>query len=159
MEQHRPELYNQLLKVEEEEGQHAWRSFLYNVEAARSLGPLSHQEAMALLSAGHRWAGGGWTTSRASRALHSLTGIPLIAAEVSSYRDAWLYALSMHFNVDVPSLELSDRSSEAAFALASLLSGEEEDEEEPPREAQQHDEESEEETEVQLSWDEQLLEL
>ena len=99
MEEDQESFYQQLLKVDELDGQNAWGTFLFNVPLARSLGGISAEEATVLLQAGCKWAGNGWTTSRASRALHSLTGIPLVASTVAAYRDAWLYALSMAFNV------------------------------------------------------------
>ena len=114
-------LFGDLLRVEEPEGQEAWSQFLFNVAAAKKLVGFSPEEAVTVLQAGSRWEGCGWTTSRASRTLNSLTGVCLVASAVSAYRDAWLYALPMAWGVDVASLDLSDRAAEAAFALCNLL--------------------------------------
>ena len=54
--------------------------------------------------------------------LYDLVGVPVVAAEVSSYRNSWLFALAMVHNVEVGGLDLSDTASEVAFALASLIS-------------------------------------
>ena len=126
MEEDKESLFSLLLRVDEAEGQQAWCSFLFDIPAARSLSALPSEEALKLLQAGHRYSGAGWTTSRASRTLHALTGIPLVASAVSAYRDAWLYALSMAWNVEVVGLDLTDRSAEASFALCSILCGAEE---------------------------------
>ena len=69
------------------------------------------------------------------------------------YRDLWLYALSIHWNVEVDGLSLSDRASEAAFVLAGLLA-EEADDHVQDRENPQ--EEPTEEEEHSFPWDEKL---
>ena len=75
-------------------------------------------KAADVLAAGARWSGAGWNTSRASRALHSLTGVPLVSGDLDSYKNAYLYALAILLDVDIPSLSLSDRAAEVAFGLA-----------------------------------------
>ncbi len=110
--------FNTLLAPEGEEGSNAWSAFLFNADAARALRGLPPDKAGLLLAAGHGWSGRGWTTSRASCQLHQLTGVPLVAVTITAYRDAWLFALSVVLEVEVAGLDLTDRSSEAAFALA-----------------------------------------
>ena len=96
---------------------------MFNISQARSLATfLVLEQARRLLNEGSKYAGSGWTTSRASRVLWDLVGVPLVAAEVSSYRNSWLFALALVHNVEVGGLDLSDRASEAAFALTSLIS-------------------------------------
>ena len=56
---------------------------------------------------------------------------PLVAAEVTAYRDSWLFAFAMVHNVEVGGVALSDRASEAAFALSSLISQPEQWQEQP----------------------------
>ena len=146
--------FQDLLRVEEPVGQEAWNKFLFNVPAAIALGSLSAEDATLLCQAGHKWQGTGWTTARASKLLHTVSGVPLVAAQISHYRDAWLFALALWFEVEVTYLDLSDRSSEAAFAICSALatagSAAERD---APRHAQPEDED--EEPVNRLPWDEQ----
>ncbi len=54
--------------------------------------------------------------------------MPLVAATISAYQDAWLFALLVVLDVEVAGLDLTDRSSEAAFALASVIQGDQEPE-------------------------------
>jgi hypothetical protein len=117
------QVYERLLEPTTPEGSAAWEAYMFNIPQVRSLATsLSLEQARRLLNEGSKYAGGGWTTSRASRVLWDLVGVPLVAAEVSSYRNSWLFALAMVHNVEVGGLDLSDRASEAAFALASLIS-------------------------------------
>jgi hypothetical protein len=122
-----------------EDSHKAWQAFLYNIEQVRLLGDVSTENALLVIAGGSKWNGSGWTTSRASQRLHSLTQVPLVTAEFNQYRNAWLYCLSMLWNVEVTELTLSDAAAEAAFRLASVCSqgGEwmEEDEEEEEQEA------------------------
>ena len=121
----------------------------YNVDQVRLLGDVSMEDALKVIAGGSRWTGSGWTTSRASQRLHSLTQVSLVTAEFNQYRNAWLYCLSMLWNVEVTELTLSEAAAEAAFRLASVCSeaGEwmEEDEE---------DDQPEGESPVALDWDE-----
>ena len=90
----------------------------FDVEKSREIAVfLKGKTARAgdLLAAGSRWSGAGWNTSRASRALQSLTGVPLVSSDLDSYKNAYLYALAILLDVDIPSLNLSDRAAEAAL--------------------------------------------
>ena len=49
--------------------------------------------------------------------------MPLVASEVSAYRNAWLFALAMLLDINLHALDLSDRAAEAAFALVETLQG------------------------------------
>ena len=103
----------------------AWGKFLFNVEQARALGPLEKPVAVQIIEAGVKWTSAdGWTTSRASQRLYQLTGVPLVTNNMTEYKHAWLYALTMVWAVDVETLLLSDRAAEAAFGLAAVLGGE-----------------------------------
>ena len=118
------EFVGRLLRPEDDDGQEAWAQFLFNFEMGRALVMLPPETVSALLVPGANWSGSGWTTSKASRVLYGLTQIPLVASVVSAYSHAWLFALSIVANLEVSGLDLTDRASEAAFALASLISGE-----------------------------------
>ena len=80
-------------------------------------------KAAALLKEGANWTGLGWNTGRASKRLHDLVGVPLVSADFNQYKYSFLYALAMLWSIEVPTMELSDRASEAAFALVSLFQG------------------------------------
>ena len=84
---------------------------------------IGESEAKTLLAAATNWAGGGWTTSRASRALYSLTSVPLVSADFSQYKNSWFYALSFFWNVSIDTFDLTDRAAEAAFQLVNALQG------------------------------------
>ena len=114
--------WQQLLKVEELEGAKAWGEFLFNIPAAREFVAQVSKEAVSLaLSQGQKWNGMGWTTSRASRVVYELTGVPLVSSKVEEYRDAFLFALAMTTNVEVLGLDLGDRASEVAYYLCGLI--------------------------------------
>ena len=120
-----------------EESTRSWQSFWYNIYRVLLLGDVSTEDPLKVISGGLRWTGSGWTMSRASQGLHSLTQVPLATAEYDQYRNAWLYCLSMLWNVEVTELSLSDAAAEAAFRLASVCSEsgdsmEEDDEDDHP---------------------------
>ena len=122
----KPEMNNPLsLALIGEENEATWSSFMFNVAQAQSLGQLPREDALRLLDFCARYTGSGWTTSRASRALFELTSVPLVASVVSAYRNAWLFALAMLWDIDL-NVDLSDRAAEAAFALVETLQGQNE---------------------------------
>ena len=101
-----------------------WSTFFLDVNKVRSLaGKITATETAAIISAGQRWSGAGWNTSRASKALYNLTAVPLVKAEWRDYRNAFLYALSLYLEVEVQELDLGDKVAEAAFALLSVFTG------------------------------------
>ena len=78
------EEYLQSLMKPGEEGDAAWSTFLYNMEAARFfINTCSKEQVSQLLARGSLWQGGGWTTSKASLTLWEWTHIPLVSAEVA----------------------------------------------------------------------------
>ena len=50
-----------------------------------------------------------------------VTGVPLVSADFAQYKNSFLFALSLFWEVDVPKMDLSDRASEAAFGLAAVF--------------------------------------
>ena len=114
-----------LIAVETEAGQQAWKTFLFNVQKVRELTEVvDSTTAQQILQAGMRWAGGGWNTTTASRALHDLCGVPLVSSQFDAYRDSWIYGCALHWKVDIPEFSLSELSAAAAFAVASVCAGE-----------------------------------
>jgi hypothetical protein len=113
---------SRLLQGDEGEGKQAWAEFLFNIPLARSF--LTHvpkDTTTACLNQGIKWGGLGWTTSRASRVVYELTGVPLVTSRVEDYRDAFLFAIAMAKEVEINVLHLSDRASEAAYQLCAIL--------------------------------------
>ena len=111
----------------EEEGQLAWSACLFNVKKARALEAIiSQDQARKMLNDSHKWVGAGWATSKASSVPWNVVGVPLVAVEVTTYKDSWLLALAMVHNVAVGGVALPERASEAEFALSSLISQPEE---------------------------------
>ena len=67
----------------------AWSAYLFNAEKARALVViLSQVQARKMVNEGPKWAEVGWTTPRASSVLWNLVGVPLVAVEVTAYRDS-----------------------------------------------------------------------
>ena len=136
--------------------------FLFNVELAQTLKDLSAEQAGALLQAGSKWAGSGWSTARAFKQLQATVGVPLVQSSISTYRDSWLFALSLFWDVEVGLLDLPDRGAEAAFALCARLSegrGGVPSQEPVTREGREAEEEEDEEAAARFDWDEPLYEL
>ena len=114
-----------LLAVESESGQTTWKDFLFSVPKVRELDKIITPEAaVGVIQAGLQWSGGGWNSSTASKALFQLTGVPLVSKDFTSYRDAWLYGLAQHWQVEVPECELSPQAAAAACAVTEACGGE-----------------------------------
>ena len=94
-----------------------------DVSRVRSVGELLNQEtSRQLLTAGQQWQGTAWNTSKASKVLYSLTGVPIVRGVWQEYRNAFLYALSLYLEVEILELDLSDRVADVAFSLAQVFS-------------------------------------
>lgn len=115
------EFINQLTTPGAEEFDNTWCRFLFDVRAGRGL-KVEQDVAKQIVASGAAWGGGGLTTSQASKRLYDTTGVALVADSVAQYKDCWLFALSMIWNLDISQLALSDRAAEGAFALATLMS-------------------------------------
>ena len=147
------ELIGKLLDNTSSEWSTTWSTFLFNVLAVQALG--YPPQAQDIITAGEAWRGDGWTTSRASKVLYEVTGVPLVSATVEDYKGAFLYALALHWGLDVASFELSERASDAAFALASAFSWV--DQEEGVREDEMEDDDDDTEGgEPVFPWEERL---
>ena len=121
------ELFQKLLEVDKESGKQAWRSFLFNLEEARLLKSLMTEErAQVLFQAGTLWNGDGWNSTSASKVLYNLTGVPLVSGEFGHYRDCWMYAIAVYWDVG-SQVTLQDSVANAAFQLAQACSSEGDD--------------------------------
>lgn len=118
------EVLQKLLNPDVEGFEDSWNQFFMDVQKVREIGSLlTPQLAQQLLVAGQAWKGTGWNTSKASKTLFTLTGVPLVKSTWQDYRNSFLYALSLFYEVDVQELDLTDRSADAAFNLCQVFSG------------------------------------
>jgi hypothetical protein len=92
---------------------------MFNMEQAHLLKQAKAEEIMAILAAGSKFTGTGWSTGRASKALYEICSKALVKATIEPYVQVWLYALAIITGVDLPAAELPQELAEAAFAIAS----------------------------------------
>ena len=159
----------QLVAVEDGEAFNAaWDAFFLDPVRVVELSPLVTKEiAAAVLQAGVNWNGSGWTTSRASKQLFSLVNVALVSGDIGQYRNSFLFALALLWEVEVPTLELGDKASESAFALAQFFAeacSEEaemhgEDQAQATQKKQENATEEDKPAEAPMEWDEVLLPL
>ena len=134
-----------------------WSSFLFNIEAVVSLGTPS--DPTAIITAGEKWEGEGWATSRASKVLYEATGVPLVSASVDDYKGSFLYALALYWSLDVARFNLGERASDAAFALAGFFGAAAEGQGQGADEEFEDDEDGSEEGSLVFPWEERLQTL
>jgi hypothetical protein len=143
------------LTIEGPDFERSWSNFLFNVPQALKLREKEKEQVMQVLLAGQRYSGTGWTTGRASKTLHELSGVAIVRAQIDGYRDCWLYAVALMAAVDLPAVELPPEVAEAAFSLVAYV-------EQPEEQGGAHhkeDEDTEEEDEWEFEWDEPSLPL
>ena len=118
------ELLQGLLDTQNDRFEESWSLFFMDVSRVQKVTELLTPEtSRQLLAAGQNWQGTNWNTSKASKVLYTLTGVPIVKAAWPEYRNAFLYALSLHLEVEILELELPDRVADAAFTLAQVFSG------------------------------------
>ena len=133
-----------------------WAHFLFNVGQAMCLkekkakAELKDDDIIAILVAGRKYTGSGWSTGRASRRLFELSHVGVIRATIAGYRDAWLYSLALLTDVDVPQTELEADLAAAAFSLVEWLENPQEVPQEPNSPLSVDDDS---EDEYRFSWD------
>ena len=113
---------------------------------------------MEMLQAGSTNLGGGWTTGRASKRLYELSGVGIVRPQIEPYRDTWLYALALLFDVDLPTVNLPAECAEAAFALAHAVEHPE-GEQDPGQQVTGEDMDSDTDETPKFAWDEVETEL
>ena len=62
------------------------------------------------------------TTTRCALLFRNLVGFPLVSSEFLKYRGSFLFALAVHWDVDVLRYDLSPEQSQAAFGFVDYLS-------------------------------------
>ena len=100
----------------------AWNSFLFNLDAARNITEtLSKEVAVEIVKAGAQCSLP-LTTTQASRKLHETAGVSLVSAQKQDYVNVWLYALALHWEIELDGVELNPAAAAAAFKLMERLS-------------------------------------
>ena len=102
----------------------AWSDFLFDVKRAKKLVNFDPAVAAQVLEAGLRFDGTGWSTTRASKALHAVTNVPLVSSSVKTYLHCWLYTLALMWEIDINQVDLPDNASAGSFALLEAITGE-----------------------------------
>ena len=115
------ELLQSLIIVDEQARVNAWTEFLFNIDQVKLLGCPASVLTKQVLAAGAEWPDTGWNTSSASKRVWSLTGIALVSAQLSDYLHSWLFALALHWDLDVPEISLAPGAAGVAFALSALF--------------------------------------
>ncbi len=84
--------------ISEDEGlfNAAWGSFFLNVDlTARFLKETPLENLSATLSAGSRWQGTGWNTTRAAKELKRVAGISMVTGSWPEYLGSFLFSLAL----------------------------------------------------------------
>ena len=141
----------------EEHREQAWTSFMFNVDEALQLRNATKDEVLAVLAAGGKFGGTGWSTGKASRTLFGLSGVAVVKSSVQPYINAWLFAIALITQMDLPQFDLDKDVAEAAFAIAARV-----DKVAPtpvPAEPVALDSEDSDDEQVRFGWDEDATEL
>ena len=110
---------SKLTALDEGESTAAWAAFFLNEVAVVQFFRESQPSSVsAVLSAGSQWSGAGWDTTKCAKTVRTLTGVAMVTNELKDYLHAFLFSLALVANLDLPSLELSDKASDVAFRLA-----------------------------------------
>ena len=119
-------LSTKLTQVDDGEYHHAWKTFLFNIPAVKTVTTEiadNVELANEILRAGQAWSGSGCTTGYCSKTLFGATGVTLVSAQFADYIGAFLYSLCLHWSLEVLQLDLPDKAAEAAFALSQAYGG------------------------------------
>lgn len=137
-----------------------WGRLFFNPVAIRELADFVAAEDdplrfhNQLLLAGANWDGSGWTTSRAAKTIHKVTGVALVEESLEEYKNAFLFALSVVLNVDIPRLQLGSAAGAAALEFAAVVAGKPNSGSERLRKPPQEEQAAEEAEDVQyLDWE------
>jgi len=140
-----------------QEGPHfenKWSTFMFNVEEAMQLKKSTKEQIMAVMQAGSKYQGTGWSTGKASKKLYDLSGVAIVKAKIDSYRDCWLYTVSLLTGVDLPTVELPQDCAGAAFAILTQIEGRQREEPGSPTSLSDNEEEI-----LTFDWDEKEEQL
>ena len=102
----------------------AWNKFYMDVSLVRTIAQaISKDTAQQLIQAGLQWTGKAFNTTKASKIMYELSGVPMVKSSWLEYRNSFLYTLALLTEVEIQELDLSDRAAEAAFNLAQVFAG------------------------------------
>ena len=107
--------FEDLTSLDDNKSSDAWKEFLFNAGAVTAFLRQSDPERVhAVLMAGAGWTG----TGKAVKAIRTLTGLALVSPRFHEYLNAFLLSIALAADLEVPTLELSDRASDVAFTLS-----------------------------------------
>ena len=96
----------------------AWKEFFLNFNLVRHLLDTGDANLIEeVCTAGLQWDGQGWSTARATAKLYELTKVALVSDDINEYKLSFLFSLALAGKVEVPTLKLTERSSDAALRL------------------------------------------
>jgi hypothetical protein len=99
----------------------AWKAFILELPI---LAPLVNEQARAsVVAAVENWQGSGFGQSQLALLLFQWTGVKLLSSDFGKYRDIVAAALALFYGSSAPPKDLVGDDLQAAFALASLLTG------------------------------------
>ena len=132
-----------------------WSTFLFNVDMARALlATIDTSMANNLLQSGVSWNGSGWNTGSCSKKLWEQIQLPLVQSDFTEYRNTWLFALALSFQIEIPQVALSDRAADVAFRLMEKIVNNQ-----PENEPHGDGDEEIDLSEPQLAWEDHLEQL
>ena len=77
------------------------------------------EQAAKVLEEGGKWQGEGLNTSKASRKLFEACVVVLVSADFKHYKEAFSFSLALTWGIEIHTLDLTEKGSEAAFNLSS----------------------------------------
>ena len=70
-------------------------SFLFNLEGLSKIKTAAAEQIVALLAAGSRFQGTGWSTGKACKVVRHMTGIGLVKSSIDPYLGLWLFTIAL----------------------------------------------------------------
>ena len=104
--------------LDEEAFGNAWAQFFLNEQLVTEVLQAPQETISMVLQQGHGWIGRGSDTTKAAKAIRSLTGVAMVSGKLQDYLNAFLYSLALCSRIEIPVLDLVDKAAEAAFRLA-----------------------------------------
>ena len=102
---------------------HSWKELMFDLPKVVNLKAYIQDAdtARALLDAGERYQGAGWCTSKASKALYMASGVAIVKPDFKHYKNAFLFAMAIILEIEIPLMELDGKEAEAAYAMVQAL--------------------------------------
>ena len=109
--------------IDEEDFARSWGMLFLNENLVKEVLQAPQETIALLLQQGHGWNGQGWDTTKAAKAIRSLTGVAMVSGKLQDYLNAFLYSLALRAGIEIAVLYLADKAAEAAFRLADRWAG------------------------------------